>query len=180
MRVLQTLALPLGHVAKRNRQVVYRPAGQLMERAKRFELSTFSLARRRSTTELHPPVGKSARTQARTGDTCIFSAVLYRLSYPGNYSSDSCRASVILSNASRDVKCKKRPGGFVSRINNVPEVTSGRLSSLDFCIVFCSHYTSPGSGCVPVDAPVFKIGGRSRRASGSGFDSHPLPPLRKP
>ena len=32
-----------------------------------------------------------------------------------------------------------------------------------------------GSGCVPVDAPVFKIGGRSRRASGGGFDSHPLP-----
>lgn len=32
-----------------------------------------------------------------------------------------------------------------------------------------------GSGCVPVGALVFKISGRSRRASGGGFDSHPLP-----
>ena len=61
------------------------------ERATRFELVAFSLARRRSTTELRPQ-SKSlnwkletlyARTQTRTGDTCIFSAVLYRLSYPG-------------------------------------------------------------------------------------------------
>ena len=37
-----------------------------------------------------------------------------------------------------------------------------------------------GSGCVPVDAPVFKIGGRLRRASGGGFDSHPLPPTYFP
>lgn len=33
-----------------------------------------------------------------------------------------------------------------------------------------------GSGCVPVGAPVFKTGGRLRRASGGGFDSHPFPP----
>jgi hypothetical protein len=26
-----------------------------------------------------------ARTQTRTGDTCIFSAVLYQLSYPGQW-----------------------------------------------------------------------------------------------
>ena len=56
----------------------------------RFELTTFSLARRRSTTELHPHFKlchllsrADARTQTRTGDTCIFSAVLYQLSYPG-------------------------------------------------------------------------------------------------
>jgi hypothetical protein len=42
-----------------------------------------------------------------------------------------------------------------------------------------SRYQVKGSGCVPVDAPVFKTGGRSRRASGCGFDSHPLPPILK-
>jgi hypothetical protein len=36
-----------------------------------------------------------------------------------------------------------------------------------------------GSGCVPVDAPVFNTGDRSRRASGGGFDPHPLPPVAK-
>jgi hypothetical protein len=40
IRVLQTHALPLGYVA--------------VERAMRLELTTFSLARRRSTTELRP------------------------------------------------------------------------------------------------------------------------------
>lgn len=34
-----------------------------------------------------------------------------------------------------------------------------------------------GGGCVPVDAPVFKIGGRLRRAGAGGFDSHALPKL---
>ena len=54
----------------------------------RFELTTFSLARRRSTTELRPHVladllTESAETQDRTGDTAIFSRVLYQLSYLG-------------------------------------------------------------------------------------------------
>lgn len=53
----------------------------------RFELTTFSLARRRSTTELRPHVStdlvESAETQDRTGDTAIFSRVLYQLSYLG-------------------------------------------------------------------------------------------------
>ena len=57
------------------------------ERAMRFELTTFSLARRRSTTELRPRVStnlvESAETQDRTGDTAIFSRVLYQLSYLG-------------------------------------------------------------------------------------------------
>jgi hypothetical protein len=53
IRVLQTHALPLGHVAK-TKPAGYAPAGHFLERAKRFELSTFSLARRRSTAELHP------------------------------------------------------------------------------------------------------------------------------
>jgi hypothetical protein len=52
-----------------------------------FEPTTFSLARRRSTTEPRPPVAdsqaKSAETQDRTGDTAIFSRVLYQLSYLG-------------------------------------------------------------------------------------------------
>ena len=78
----------------------------MSKRAKRFELSTFSLARRRSTTELHPRVWilESARTQTRTGDSCIFSAVLYQLSYPGRWSSDYRKASGILSNRSLPVK----------------------------------------------------------------------------
>jgi hypothetical protein len=53
----------------------------------RFELTTFSLARRRSTTELRPHLStnlvESAETQDRTGDTAIFSRVLYQLSYLG-------------------------------------------------------------------------------------------------
>lgn len=31
------------------------------------------------------PARTDARTQTRTGDTCIFSAVLYQLSYPGQW-----------------------------------------------------------------------------------------------
>ncbi len=45
MRVLQTLALPLGHDAEITK-----------ERAMGFEPTTFSLARRRSTTEPRPQV----------------------------------------------------------------------------------------------------------------------------
>jgi len=33
-----------------------------------------------------------------------------------------------------------------------------------------------GRGCGPVAAPVFKIGGRRRRAGVGGFDSHAFPP----
>ena len=54
-----------------------------------FEPTTFSLARRRSTTEPRPQIigpsglAESAETQDRTGDTAIFSRVLYQLSYLG-------------------------------------------------------------------------------------------------
>jgi hypothetical protein len=53
-----------------------------------FEPTTFSLARRRSTTELHPhqrplALAGSAESQNRTDDTAIFSRVLYQLSYLG-------------------------------------------------------------------------------------------------
>ena len=54
-----------------------------------FEPTTFSLARRRSTTEPRPRastcifLAESAETQDRTGDTAIFSRVLYQLSYLG-------------------------------------------------------------------------------------------------
>ena len=47
-----------------------------------FEPTTFSLARRRSTTEPRP---QSAETQDRTEDTAIFSRVLYQLSYLGQH-----------------------------------------------------------------------------------------------
>ena len=33
-----------------------------------------------------------------------------------------------------------------------------------------------GRRCIPVDAPVFKIGGRWRKAGCGGFDSHAFPP----
>ena len=56
-----------------------------------FEPTTFSLARRRSTTELRPQSAslpaESAESQDRTGDTAIFSRVLYQLSYLGGESS---------------------------------------------------------------------------------------------
>ena len=63
------------------------------ERAKGFGPSIFSLARRRSTTEPRPQEENrfrgGAETQDRTGDTAIFSRVLYQLSYlgldPGNH-----------------------------------------------------------------------------------------------
>jgi hypothetical protein len=53
-----------------------------------FEPTTFSLARRRTTTVLRPQFlafasAESAETQDRTGDTAIFSRVLYQLSYLG-------------------------------------------------------------------------------------------------
>jgi hypothetical protein len=53
-----------------------------------FEPTTFSLARRRTTTVLRPHLightsAVSAETQDRTGDTAIFSRVLYQLSYLG-------------------------------------------------------------------------------------------------
>jgi hypothetical protein len=57
------------------------------ERAMGFEPTTFSLARRRSTTEPRPQVNcleaESAESQNRTDDTAIFSRVLYQLSYLG-------------------------------------------------------------------------------------------------
>ena len=52
-----------------------------------FEPTTFSLARRRSTTEPRPHGAirfhESAESQNRTDDTAIFSRVLYQLSYLG-------------------------------------------------------------------------------------------------
>ena len=53
-----------------------------------FEPTTFSLARRRTTTVLRPQVAhrvqaESAESRDRTGDTAIFSRVLYQLSYLG-------------------------------------------------------------------------------------------------
>ena len=53
-----------------------------------FEPTTFSLARRRSTAEPRPRnrllrSAESAESQNRTGDTAIFSRVLYQLSYLG-------------------------------------------------------------------------------------------------
>ena len=77
VRVLQTLALPLGHDAERREN----------ERAMGFEPTTFSLARRRTTTVLRPhsaTFAESAETQNRTVDTAIFSRVLYQLSYLGD------------------------------------------------------------------------------------------------
>ena len=62
-----------------------------------FEPTTFSLARRRCTTQLRPRfrpcvLAGSAETQDRTGDTAIFSRVLYQLSYLGQTDSIVKRA----------------------------------------------------------------------------------------
>jgi hypothetical protein len=55
-----------------------------MERKRRFELPTSSLARRRSTAELLPLTHLyGAEAQTRTGDTRIFNPLLYQLSYLG-------------------------------------------------------------------------------------------------
>lgn len=66
MRVLQTLALPLGHVAIKfglavmARNEPYHASRLfLRERAMGFEPTTFSLARRRTTTVLRPHFGRS-------------------------------------------------------------------------------------------------------------------------
>gem|GEM_PF-788746 len=95
MRILQTLALPLGHDAtytlynKKDWRLKDFPIRNLfVERAMGFEPTTFSLARRRTTTVLRPQITVflltgSAETQDRTGDTAIFSRVLYQLSYLG-------------------------------------------------------------------------------------------------
>ena len=56
-----------------------------MERKTRFELATSSLARRHSTAELLPLAPDGAEGQDRTGDTRIFSPLLYRLSYLGTF-----------------------------------------------------------------------------------------------
>jgi hypothetical protein len=51
------------------------------------------------------PARTDARTQTRTGDTCIFSAVLYQLSYPGQWElSLLLTVKAILSDAGRPVK----------------------------------------------------------------------------
>ncbi len=99
MRVLQTLALPLGDVAMSYIKLWLAANGSLrtmhasrlqkQERAMGFGPTTFSLARRRTTTVLRPHIfGQlqpgSAERQNRTDDTAIFSRVLYQLSYLGN------------------------------------------------------------------------------------------------
>ena len=68
--------------------MVSNPQPSMLERAMGFEPTTFSLARRRTTTVLRPRIRSShltgsAETQDRTGDTAIFSRVLYQLSYLG-------------------------------------------------------------------------------------------------
>ena len=54
-----------------------------MERERGFEPPTPSLARMCSAAELLPLELRRAEGQNRTGDTGVFSAVLYRLSYLG-------------------------------------------------------------------------------------------------
>jgi hypothetical protein len=77
IRVLQTPALPLGYVA------IILLILELMERKTGFEPAALALARRCSTTELLP-LEDGAAGQNRTGDTRIFSPLLYRLSYRGS------------------------------------------------------------------------------------------------
>ncbi len=82
-----------------------------------FEPTTFSLARRRSTTEPRPHVGhflaESAESQNRTDDTAIFSRVLYQLSYLGQKKAGE--ASGILLDA--DLPVKQRESSVRRRSN---------------------------------------------------------------
>ena len=117
MGVLQTPALPLGYVALTRRQAL-RPAVS-PERATGFEPVAFSLARRRSTTEPRPRLldhtdRSHARTQTRTGDTFIFSEVLYQLSYPGQWDWLVVNGTAILSEWPPAVKGMKPPLSLVS------------------------------------------------------------------
>ena len=72
---LQSSALPLGYAARKEK----------MERKTGFEPATPTLARLCSTPELLPPHNPmyfhGGETQNRTGDTRIFSPLLYLLSY---------------------------------------------------------------------------------------------------
>ena len=122
--VLQTPALPLGYVAGWIRPV----SGALKERARGFGPPIFSLARRRSTTEPRPQdrLRGGAETQDRTGDTAIFSRVLYQLSYLGRTiesKSNHPRAGGILPAAKRNVKQKAlgAVGQRRRRWNNRPD-----------------------------------------------------------
>ena len=84
MRVLQTLALPLGHGTMWNKE---RLAFLIfLERVTRLELATSTLARWRSTGWATPASGASGRN--RTNDTRIFSPLLYLLSYRGIWGSE--------------------------------------------------------------------------------------------
>ena len=49
------------------------------------------------------------------------------------------------------------------------------MSNIDCKSDYGYNQAARGSGCVPVDAPVFKTGDRLRRAGDGGFDSHALP-----
>jgi hypothetical protein len=81
IRVLQTLALPLGHVALKSnadcerRLPIMHPIYNLRrnqqsgERAMGFEPTTFSLARRRTTAVLRPRIGSLRRRECRESES---------------------------------------------------------------------------------------------------------------
>ena len=82
IRVLQTLAFPLGHVAISNKALGKRRAGN-GTRTRDLLLGKevfYQLNYARILAEFQ---AESAESQNRTGDTAIFSRVLYQLSYLG-------------------------------------------------------------------------------------------------
>ena len=106
-----------------------------LERERGFEPPTSSLARKCSTTELLPlacPPGRllhpcggpepqigywSAEGQNRTGDTSIFSAVLYQLSYLGsesNVTAGAARQSSVTSASDKSLFSHQGRGGTSS------------------------------------------------------------------
>ena len=100
-----------------------------------FEPTTFSLARRRSTTEPRPQTSiplpaESAETQDRTGDTAIFSRVLYQLSYLGLYSVSEREDFTILGKI-----VKKGSHGEMHRLK------IDQASSSTFCQLGHQHLT---------------------------------------
>jgi hypothetical protein len=153
MEVLQTSALPLGHVAINT--YGRHKACRFLKRATRFELVAFSLARRRSTAELCPHNIHKSESRCQDPDS--------------NWGHLHFQCSALPTELSRQISYlfNQREGNSTQRRFNCQVfVRKFWFAGKIFC----------GSGCVPVDAPVFKTGGRLRGASGGGFDSHPLPP----
>gem|GEM_PF-4441972 len=108
-----------------------------MERETRFELATLSLARRCSTTEPLPQLHfASAEAQNRTGDTRIFSPLLYQLSYLGGSLVFYLQISSSVKRGKNQPRQRTRTLHFVS--GPVPPVSSESTGPACYAAAFSS------------------------------------------